>query len=176
MILEKKKGSNYEKRVLHDSREGQMVPVLVLANNFIKESKEGAMKYLTPMKLQKLLYFTYGRYAAKTGRPLFAENFQAWQYGPVLSSVYQEFKCFGSDQINTMSTDASGNSYIMNWNAEENAELRDVFYGVCKDYKNDNAVELSKKTHKEGTPWAETYANGIIEFSKICEYFKGKDE
>ena len=69
-----------------------MVPALVLANNFIVEAQNGNIKNLTPMKLQKLMYFTYGRYAAQTGRQLFSENFQAWQYGPVLSSVYQEFK------------------------------------------------------------------------------------
>lgn len=114
------------------------------------------------MKLQKLLYFTYGFYAAKTEKPLFSESFQAWQYGPVLASVYQKFKCFGGSVINRMSTDAQGKAYMLNRGAPENKSIYEVFSKICKKYSRDRGFDLSKEKHKPGTPWAETLANGII--------------
>ena len=43
---------------------------------------------ITPMKLQKLIYFTYQMYLKETDIPLFDERFETWKYGPVISSVY----------------------------------------------------------------------------------------
>lgn len=152
-----------------------MVPALILANNFIQEAQRGRIKYLTPMKLQKLMYFTYGYYAAETEQPLFAESFQAWQYGPVLSSVYQEFKCFGSGEISSLSTDAAGLSYVMNWEEPRNATLKQIFDKVCDKFSNHTGLELSRLTHKENSPWANTLANGIIQFDAIKVYFQHEE-
>ena len=38
---------------------------------------------ITHLKLQKLLYFCYGCYLARTGEELFAEPLEAWPKGPV---------------------------------------------------------------------------------------------
>lgn len=149
-----------------------MIPTIWLSNNFIKASIEGKIECLTPMKLQKLLYFTYGVYAAKTGTPLFSENFEAWQYGPVLSSVYQEFKSFGSNIINKYATDAEGNAYALKLDIPEYKELGEIFGTICGKFAKISGLELSKLTHEKGTPWAKTYANGIIAFENIVKYFK----
>ena len=47
---------------------------------------------ITPLKMQKLVYFAHGWHLAITGAPLISEPIQAWQYGPVISSLYQIFK------------------------------------------------------------------------------------
>ena len=49
---------------------------------------------MTPMKLQKLLYYCQGYALALTGGPLFAEPIVAWRYGPVVKSVYDEYKAY----------------------------------------------------------------------------------
>lgn len=54
---------------------------------------------VTPMKLQKLLFFVTCLYQRYTGRRLLTESFQPWQYGPVCRSVYDEFKGFGGNRL-----------------------------------------------------------------------------
>lgn len=68
-----------------------MVSVQAFANTVLKKSFEELIQ-VSPMKLQKLLYFIYADYLKKTKEPLLSEKFQVWQYGPVLSSAYYEFK------------------------------------------------------------------------------------
>ena len=54
---------------------------------------------LTPLKLQKILYYVSAEYLKKFGKRLFTEDFQKWQYGPVVKDVYHEFKLFGFHHI-----------------------------------------------------------------------------
>lgn len=54
---------------------------------------------VTPMKLQKLLYYCQGYSLALTGKPIFSEEIEAWRYGPVVPSVYQEYKAYGGCAI-----------------------------------------------------------------------------
>ena len=149
-----------------------MLPLFVICNEIIKKANMDNIMDLTPMKLQKLLYFIYGAYYAKYGEKLFAENFEAWQRGPVISSVYHEFKIYGANPIVNYSSDAEGNVYFLNQDNEEVKKFFSVFTAVWEQYKNIGAIELSDMTHKEGTPWSETFCNGIIDDTKILKYFK----
>ncbi|MFI5200989.1 MAG: Panacea domain-containing protein, partial [Candidatus Kapaibacterium sp.] len=72
-------------------------PILI-ANYFINKSKEESV-VLTPMKLVKLVYIAHGWTLALRDRELLTESVEAWQYGPVLPSVYHAFKQYGSGQI-----------------------------------------------------------------------------
>lgn len=54
---------------------------------------------LTPLKLQKLLYYVSTTYLKEYGELLFPETFQKWQYGPVVQEVYHEFKTVGVNHI-----------------------------------------------------------------------------
>ena len=47
---------------------------------------------LTNMKLNKLTYYAQGQFLKTNGRPLFSENVEAWQHGPVIPSVYRAFR------------------------------------------------------------------------------------
>ncbi|MBR6647500.1 MAG: DUF4065 domain-containing protein, partial [Clostridia bacterium] len=71
-----------------------MITPVIVANNFIARALNENVP-LTPMKLQKLIYFLYKEYLKTTGERLFTESFEVWQYGPVIASVYDEFKGFG---------------------------------------------------------------------------------
>ncbi len=75
-----------------------------IANYFIDLAKVSGDK-LTPMKLQKLVYYAMGWFAGYTGKPLVDEAVEAWQYGPVFSSLYHEFKQFGSGPIDGKATE-----------------------------------------------------------------------
>jgi uncharacterized phage-associated protein len=59
---------------------------------------------VSPMKLQKLIFFPHADFLASRGTPLVKQEFEAWDYGPVVPSLYHAFKDFGSNPINTRAT------------------------------------------------------------------------
>lgn len=130
--------------------------VQAIANTLLKYSFEQKVT-ITPMKLQKLMYFIYRDYLKKTDKKLFQEPFLTWQYGPVLSSVYDEFKSFGSERITKFAKDAQEHVYIV---SEAKApDVVETINTVWENYKAYTGVELSKLTHMEGTAWRKAAEN-----------------
>ncbi len=73
-------------------------PAAAIANEFLELARaEG--RPLTPMHIQKLIYFAHGWNLALTGEPLIRERVEAWDYGPVIRALYGELKVFGSGAI-----------------------------------------------------------------------------
>ena len=54
-----------------------------------------------PLKLQKLLYLAQGYSYAFYDRPLFKEDLEGWVHGPVVRNVYDMFKNYQYNSINT---------------------------------------------------------------------------
>ena len=52
------------------------------------------LEEVTPLMLQKVLYFIQGIYSALYGRPIFMEDCRAWTRGPVYPEVYELFRDF----------------------------------------------------------------------------------
>lgn len=52
------------------------------------------LEEVTPLMLQKLLYFIQGVYSALCGKPIFEEECRAWVHGPVYPEVYDLFRDF----------------------------------------------------------------------------------
>ena len=63
----------------------QKYTALSIANYFIK-------KNITPLKLQKLLYFSQVWYFVKHEKLLFKDDIQAWVLGPVVYDVWDAFR------------------------------------------------------------------------------------
>lgn len=57
------------------------------------------LEEVTPLMLQKLLYFSQGIYSALYGRPIFMEDCRAWVQGPVYPEVYDLFRDFKYNPI-----------------------------------------------------------------------------
>jgi uncharacterized phage-associated protein len=150
-----------------------------VANYFLEKAKaEG--ESLSPMKLQKLVYFAHGWNLAVRDQPLINEDIQAWQFGPVIPSLYREFKQFGNSPITEEATD-----WEIDWpmiktttpkiNDMETRELLDKVWEVYKKY---TAVQLSNLTHLKGSPWEVTWGeNGVPKHTPIpnqiiMDYFK----
>lgn len=47
---------------------------------------------ITPLKLQKLLYYAQGWALSEWDKPLFGEKIEAWAFGPVVSDLYSSYK------------------------------------------------------------------------------------
>ena len=87
-------------------------PTLAVANFFIEKSKASGVP-VDPLKLQKLIYFAHGWHLAVTGEPLLDENVEAWPYGPVVPTVYHEFKKDGNSTIAGPATIFDGKEWVI---------------------------------------------------------------
>lgn len=111
---------------------------------------------LSPMKLIKLVYIAYGWGLVFLNQKLFNENIEAWQYGPVIPSIYHEFKRFGKEPIDEMSismNEMTGDLSVNRINLKEGNNISKLLNLVWTYYRNYSAVELSDLTHQLGSPW-----------------------
>lgn len=127
---------------------------MLIANNILMRSF-AEKRYVTPMKLQKILYFVASIYARKTGRTLLDDLFQTWAYGPVVSAVFHEFRPFSKVAIKRYARDAAGNAFIADEDIDR--DLRDALDEVWAAAKNRTAKELSEITHTPGSAWWRAY-------------------
>ncbi len=128
------------------------------------EDAEGCEdNYLTPMQLQKLLYFAQGYHLGCYGKPLFADAIKAWKYGPVIPVVYNKYANFKSSVINVPCERNDAD-----FTPEELRTLQIVY----KQYSKYSGIELSKMTHEQGSPWSNTSPNEIIDLHDIYNYFE----
>lgn len=109
---------------------------------------------VTPLKLQKLLYFTHAEYLCRFGEPLVDENFEAWTYGPVIPTVYEQFKEFNRKPITKR---ASTFNPIARSSTIDTAtvsdEMLERIFPVFSIYVDVDAGLLSEISHKKGGPW-----------------------
>lgn len=121
--------------------------------------KEEDADPMTNLKLQKLLYYAQGCYLALHGKPLFDEEIEAWEHGPVVPGVYQEYK---ENRGNGIPFDGDFEMEL-----EDEAVLKEVYriFGKYSAWGLRNMV-LSEK------PWQSTPRNHVIEKNVILEYFR----
>lgn len=139
-----------------------------VANEFLKLARDANDGTVTPMKLQKLVYFAHGWHWAFFGKPLIKEQIQVWAYGPVVPSLYREFKDLGNQPINrqalemSYSRQPSGEAGFQ-WYAPtiddepgepaDKANAKAMIKSTWEAYRKYSAVQLSELTHAKGTPW-----------------------
>ena len=120
---------------------------------------------ITNLKLQKLLYFLQGYFVVKTGKPLFTEDIQAWEFGPVVPEVYKEYRIFGSSAL-----PVENREVVLRLSEDEEK----LFGEVYKEYNRYSASDLVEMTHNQ-TPWIEHYnaasKNEVIPLNEIQSYF-----
>lgn len=120
---------------------------IAIANYFINKSGEKGQE-ITSMKLIKLVYISHGWHLALYGAPLVQEDIQAWKYGPVVKSVYEETKRFGRYPITELFSDSTGKCPLPN-----NSEVCRFLDKIWEVYGKFNGLQLSALTHEKGTPW-----------------------
>lgn len=103
---------------------------------------------ISPLKLQKLLYYCQAWHLAVFSKPLFKEEIEAWSHGPVIPSQYKRF-------ANTL---RNGSIKMDNIKKEsivfENEETKNLLEEVFEIYNEHSANYLENLTHSE-KPWIE---------------------
>jgi uncharacterized phage-associated protein len=122
--------------------------------NFLLDEAEKLGVPLTHLALQKLLFFSHGWYLAEHDAPLLLGHFQAWQFGPVLRSVYDSFRSAGRRPISIRATklDLTTGQYVVCAEALDERARR-LLLAVLTAGANVSAWYLSELTHLQGSPW-----------------------
>ncbi|MGO5090662.1 Panacea domain-containing protein [Segatella copri] len=118
---------------------------------------------LTNLKLQKLLYYQQGFHLAFFGTPLFAEDVEAWMYGPVVPAVYDEYSAYGSSALPEVKVPVSL--------SEDEEELFNEVYDAYREF---SAIGLMNRTHSE-RPWLDAVPHDrgtVITQESMMAYFK----
>jgi uncharacterized phage-associated protein len=147
----------------------EMVRAIDTANFFIDYFRSLEHNDLTNLKIQKLMYFSQGLHLAKTGEPLFTDDIEAWDNGPVVSEVYRDFKGYGKNTIAETMHSYDDDKF----NEEEYNSLIDtvINFGQYAAWK------LADISHESEGPWATAYVPGeniVIQKNKMKNYFDNK--
>jgi uncharacterized phage-associated protein len=124
---------------------------------------------LTPLQLLKLVYISHGWSMVHLNQPLLSEQAQAWQYGPVVPSLYHAIKQYGA---NPVSYPIQGDTDPQ----ELSAEARALIAAVYRAYGHLSGVQLSNMTHQADTPWSQAWTrngrNALIPNNIIQEHYQ----
>jgi uncharacterized phage-associated protein len=146
-----------------------------IANYFLDLARKNGDP-ISPMKLQKLVYYAHGWYAGYTQQPLINEEIEAWQYGPVIPSLYYEFKPYGASAIKGKASDWEGNRFS-EVPTPSDLNIRSFLDNVWNSYSKYTGIALSEMTHAKDSPWHKTWEkcqgvkNTDIPFDVIRAHF-----
>lgn len=122
----------------------------------------------TPMHILKLVYLCHGWMLGIHGPALISEPVEAWQYGPVVPSLYHQYKRFGGGII-------VGEQAVAQTGLDPKAA--DLIQGVESVYRPCTPFQLSALTHQPGTPWDITLRKSgigaVIPNDLIQEHYRG---
>jgi uncharacterized phage-associated protein len=121
-----------------------MIDSLNVARYFIiRAYEDGIEAEMTNMKVQKLLYYAQSLHLALYNEPLFAEEIQAWRYGPVCPPAYKFYSEFEAKQLPIPDKES-----LLQLPREKKELLEEIweYFGGYHAYK------LSDMTHLE-FPW-----------------------
>lgn len=133
---------------------------------------------ITPLALQKILYFIQGIYMVFYDKPLYEEDCCAWVHGPVFENVYEMFKTFKYNPIDD-------NRFVLLKNRfQELSETeRRIIDLVINTFGMYSGKALETITHYE-EPWKQARAgylstepsHVVIEKDAIRRYYKKVSE
>ncbi|MCT4708810.1 DUF4065 domain-containing protein [Enterobacteriaceae bacterium H11S18] len=140
-----------------------------VANAFIDRAAQGKIPDLTPMKVQKLLFYTQSWFLKLYGgRPLIDDSFARWRHGPVITSLYHELKNYGYQSVTSKLTRAvpspEGNGVrLITPDVDPNDKMAiDLIDRIAEVYGKYSGTQLSAMTHAEGTAWSLRGGDGSI--------------
>jgi len=147
-----------------------MSSALNIAKYLLTLVKQDEGDTLSNLKLQKLLYYIQGYYIAFFDKPIFDDEIEAWDLGPVVSDVYSNFKEFGNKCISTDNL-----KFDISMLTEEDRNFVNKIFSIYNDYSASSLVDM---THQED-PWKNVYKkyeNNKITKDSLKKFFSDRIE
>jgi uncharacterized phage-associated protein len=152
----------------------------IVANTFLSLSRE-ARQTVDPMKMQKLVYFAQGWHLGLGNGPLINEPIEAWDYGPVVASLYRELRPYGAgqivDPIREIAPKPTGGFAMVSREVDDESGIA-FMRRILEVYGKFSALQLSEMTHQPNTPWSMVRAKfpglraAVIPDEMMTSYFK----
>lgn len=115
---------------------------------------ESADWTLTQLSVYKGLYIAHMIYLGENdGEPLLNESFEAWDYGPVIPSLYHKLKIFGNRPVKE--------TIFWNLPIENNNEKIKTIHDTGRHIKDFSSAILVNFTHHQKGAWARHYRPGV---------------
>lgn len=127
-----------------------------------RQYEAGMGDLVTPLRLQKLLYFAQGWHLARHGKPLFSNKIEAWEHGPVVREIYGAYRQFEGRGITGVAAPEEST-----FAPEEYETMLDV----SAEYDKHSTWALVDMTHEPNAPWLTTEQNQEITTQRIKAYF-----
>jgi uncharacterized phage-associated protein len=139
-----------------------MTTARVVAQYLLCKSDPEVGDFISNLKLQKLIYYAQGFHLALHDEKLFEDKILAWEHGPVVESLYHEYKTSGSSAL---PIPEGFDDSVLDF---ETKELLDEVYLVYGQF---SAWKLRNMTHSE-EPWCRTERNAEIRPELMRSFFK----
>ena len=101
----------------------------------------------THFKLQKMLYMLEVKSLVHSGKSLIDENFEAWQYGPFLRSIYDKYSYMAACEMLVR----------QKTNHELPSDQKNAIINNIDELAKMNLWELAQYSMEPNTPWAKVY-------------------
>lgn len=137
----------------------------------------GKNKYMTNLKLQKIMYYIEGYYLAKYDHSLYPALIEGWMFGPTLPSIYYEYAQNGAEPIR-LSEEKVDEAYDIFESSIDDPNKRELINKVISDKMNLDLWDLVHATMDEEPYQAvkrsttENHPQPIITKRSIKRYFK----
>lgn len=140
---------------------------------------------ISNLKLQKILYYIQAAFLVEKNEPCFEDNIVNWKHGPVIETVYDNYKKYSNRNITDYQIGYTKYHFDEEYNLVEDIITfdpnficendRELIERVSDSLLGYDAWALVDKTHEE-TPWKSTNRFDVITNCSIKEYFENNNK
>lgn len=103
---------------------------------------------ISNLQLQKILYYVQ-RTFLKSGMIAFSDDIEAWQFGPVVREVYNNYCGFGAAKIR------------LTYDVDLRKDFQRIIDPIVEEKRALNPWDLVDDTHHPSKAWAAIYRDGL---------------
>lgn len=136
-----------------------------VANYFIILGMGDSEEYMTNLRLNKLMYFAQSWMLSVFKKPLFQEDIEAWEYGPVVPSIYHQYKQYGKYPI-----DKFADEFSLNMFSDDEISVLSAVMACYRRFSTPGLVDI---THAKNSPWYTAFHSNdkVIKKDAILQHF-----
>ena len=131
----------------------------LVVNNILERSFRDEC-FITPSRLQRIMYIAASEYHKASEGSLISEVFEPWESGPILRSIRQHFLPLGGSPITRYIRDADGNTLECDERADPH--LQRALDTAWAATAHRDHITLSQITRTEGSAWWKAVQDGQV--------------
>lgn len=112
---------------------------------------------ISNLQLQKILYYIQ-RAFLRIDSEAFSDDFEAWQFGPVVPSIYNQYCSYGGMPIRIL------------YNVDINDYYKDIINPIVEEKRKLDPWKMVDDIHRPGKAWDQIYRNGTGNHQEIPKW------